>query len=452
MIRLLGTILILSMLSANLFAQTDVKTLSLDQAIDIAVKKNLQLNSARRNARAATWGVRNAYCDYLPQASVGMTYVRLDEDTYNRANIFYNILQSPNSPFPIPQEYKKEIRPSAWQNSYAPSFSVVQPVFTGGALLANLKVAKAQEHSAEANVTDSEQEVIFNTQKAFYDVLRAQELVIVARDFVKAADEHLISARKKVELGIRNQAEISRWELQKATAESYLIRAENGLAIARPALNHVLGAKLDEQYQLLPAEEIDIQFPATLQEREQQAQNLHPAIKIMDANLQMANAGVMVARSGFLPTLSLAYNYSWEANDTPELDSYKTWSLAVVMQYPIFNGFRDVTSYQKSRQARMQVMDLTEDVKRNINLGVRQASFNLDAMFKQLEIAEKAKAFADETLRIVRSTYDNGLASNLDFLDAQNACNQAHWDYVNSKYDYYLAMTGLARAMGTLKK
>lgn len=439
-------------MAAGLWAQPEGKVITLDEAINIALEKNLQLSSARRDAKVTEWGVRNAYAEFLPQANVGMTYVRLDEGTLNRANIFYNILQSPDSPFQLPPEAKKDIRPSAWKNSYAPTFSVVQPIFTGGALLANLSMARAQNKSAEANLDNSEQDIIFNTQKSYYDVLRAQELVKVAQDFVIAADEHLISAKKKVEAGLRNQAEILRWEVQKAMAESYLVRAENGVAITKPALNQVLGLEIDANIQVLPADEIKLDISDNIQEREEIAMTRHPAIQMMEANAQMANAGVSAMRASFLPKVSFAYNYSWEANDTPELDSYKTWTVAVVAQYPIFNGFRDVTNYQKARESRRQVEDLREDLQRNLNLAVLQASLNLDAMKKQLEIAEKAKKSADETLRMVKNMYEVGIASNLDFLDAQNARNQAYWDYVNGKYDYYLAKSELAKAMGTLKR
>jgi outer membrane protein len=103
---------------------------------------------------------------------------------------------------------------------------VTQPIFTGGALTANLNVAQAQDMTAQATLASTEEEVIYNTHKAYFDVLRAQALLNVAKEALQITEEHLNSARKQVEAGLRSKTETLRWEAQKANAESYLAAAE----------------------------------------------------------------------------------------------------------------------------------------------------------------------------------------------------------------------------------
>ncbi|MDZ7343319.1 MAG: TolC family protein, partial [candidate division KSB1 bacterium] len=176
----------------------------------------------------------------------------------------------------------------------------------------------------------------------------------------------------------------------------------------------------------------------------------NPALRIMDANVELANAQVKVARSNFTPKISLAYNYSWEANNTLSLDSFSSWSLSVVAQIPIFNSFRDYTDLKRATDLKKQMQDLETDFERQLRLQVLQASLNLEMAKKQMVITEKAKAEAEENFRVVNHSYEVGLASNLDFLDAQQAKNQARWDHVNARYDYLLAQAALAQAMGIL--
>jgi outer membrane protein TolC len=194
-----------------------------------------------------------------------------------------------------------------------------------------------------------------------------------------------------------------------------------------------------------------MEIPATVDEQIAVALRQHPGLRVMEANVDLAGAQVKVERSNFAPKVSLAYNYSWEANNTIKLDSYKTWALGIVAQFPIFNGFRDYTGLQRARETKQQTEALQQDFERGLRLEVMRASQNLDLAKRQLTLTEKAKAQAEENFRVIKHSYEVGLASNLDFLDAQNAQSQARWDNVNAKYDLLLAKTALAQAMGVLR-
>jgi TolC family type I secretion outer membrane protein len=427
------------------------KILQLQEAIQIALEKNLQLQAARKGARAASWGVKNAYTQFLPSVNLSLSYTRLDGGTLDRANAFYNFVNDPNNAAFLPDELRRNVRPGAWRDSYGPAVSVTQPIFTGGTLLANVNVAQAQDMTAQANLASTEQQTIYNTQKAYFDVLRAQELLAVAKEVLQTADEHLNSARKQVEAGLRSKTEILRWEVQKANAESDVLRAENALTLARPALNQVLGLDLNAEYTVAPVEDLEVQVPATIEERTAVALRKNPGVRVAEANVDLAGAQVKVERAQFTPKVSLAYNYSWEANNTLKLDSYKTWSLGIVAQFPIFNSFRDYTNLQKAQETKKRTEDLQQDFERSLRLQVLQASQNLELTEKQLVITEKARAQAEENFRVIKHSYEVGLASNLDFLDAQNAQSQARWNKVNARYDYLLAKTALAQAMGVLR-
>jgi TolC family type I secretion outer membrane protein len=430
-------------------ALSNGKVLKFDEAIKIALEKNLQLHAARKSVSATSWGVKNAYTQFLPTVNLNFQYTRLDGSTVDRANIFVDVGRELVKQF-APNEDPNQIRPAAWRDSYGPSVSVTQPIFTGGTLLANLNVAQAQDMTAQANLANTEQQVIYDTQRAYFEVLKAHELIAVAKDNLQTAEEHLSSARKQVEAGLRSRTEILRWEVQKANAESFLVRAENALALAQPALNQVLGLEMDAEYTVVPVEDVDVRIPATLEEQTALALRRHPGLRVVEANVDVAGAQVQVARSNFTPKVSLAYNYSWEANNTLAFDSFKTWSLGVVAQFPIFNSFRDYTTLQRAKETSKQAETLQQDYERGLRLQVMQASLNLEAAKKQLVLTEKAKEQAEENFRVVKNSYEVGLASNLDFLDAQNAQNQARWDNVNARYDYLLAKTALAQAMGVL--
>ena len=449
---LLALLFMPRLLLADEPAAQNAKALTLQDAVQLALNNNYTLNASRQGAKAASWGVKRAYSDFMPTINLGLRFVRLDNGTLDRANAFYNFVNDPANREFLPDELRRNVRPGAFQNSYGPSISVTQPIFTGGALLANLNAAQATDLRAQADLQNTEQQTILNVQQAYFGVLKAHELLAVARDYLQATEEHLNSARKKVEAGLRSRAEILRWEVQKATAESQVILAENGLAVANTSLNQVLGVEMNTEYSLALVEDVEVKVPATLEEQTTLALQRHPGLHVLQANVELASAQTQVARSNFVPKVALAYDYSWEANDTFALDSYHQWSLGIVATFPIFNSFRDYTGYQQARQSTKQMENLREDYKRTLALQVKQASLNLEAAQKRVNIAEKAKAEAEENYRIIKNSYEVGLASNLDYLDAQNANTQARWNHIDARFDYLLAKTELARAVGVLGK
>jgi len=441
-------VLALTLLPMDESLAQEAKTLKLDDAVQIALQNNYTLNASRKAASASSWGVKRAYTEFLPSVNFSLAYTRLDNATLDRANAFYNYVDKNRNAFP--EELTRNVRRAAWPNSFGPSLSVTQPIFAGGALMANLNQSQANDLRAQAGLQNTEQETVLNVQQAYFGVLKANDLLTVARDYLQTTEEHLNSARKKVEAGLRSRTEILRWEVQKATAESQLIQAENRLAIAKTTLNQVLGTDLSAEYALIPVDDVPVNVPATLTEQTALALQKHPGLRVAEADVEVANAQTKVARSNFVPKVNLAYNYSWEANDTFAFDSYKQWSLGIVATFPIFNSFRDYAGYQQARQTKQQMENLREDYKRALALQVKQASLSLEAAQKRVTITDKAKAEAEENFRIMKNSYDVGLASNLDYLDAQNANNQARWNFIDARYDYLLAKSELARAMGVL--
>jgi TolC family type I secretion outer membrane protein len=418
-------------------ASPNGKVLRLEEAIQTALEKNLQLRAAQKGASAASWGVKNAHAQFLPTVNIGVNYLRVDAERYRGFEL-------------LPEDFKRRL--GAYRNTYTPSVTVTQPIFNGGSLLANVGVAQAQDLTAQADLNNTEQRVIYDTQYAYFVVLRAQELYGVAKENLQTVEEHLNSARKQVEAGLRSKTEILRWEVQKANAENFLAQAEHGLTLALPALNQVLGLDLNTEYAVASVEDVQVEIPPTVDEQIATAMRKNPGIYVMEANLDLAGAQVKAERAHFLPSLNLAYTYSWETNPTVKLDGFKTWSLGIIAEFPIFNGFRDYTNLQKAQEVHAQTQDLQKDFERGLHLQILQASQNLDLAKKQVVLTEKAKEQAEENFRVIKHSYEVGLASNLDFLDAQRAQNQARWDNINAKYDFLLSKTALAQAMGVLRR
>ena len=62
------------------------RELSIDEAVELALERNLSLDAARLDYESAKWGLRSARASLFPSVRLSSTSRRVDPDTYNRAN------------------------------------------------------------------------------------------------------------------------------------------------------------------------------------------------------------------------------------------------------------------------------------------------------------------------------------------------------------------------------
>ncbi len=422
--------------------------LTLEQAINTALQSNPSLQAASSGVKSSQWGVKKAYLDYLPRVDFDFRYTRIDQGTLDRANAFYNFVQQNQDAFP--PEITNNVRPGAYADSYGPSFSIVQPIYNGGILRSQLSFAQALDSRSNAEHEDTRQQVIFDTYNSYFDVLKAQELLALAEESNRSAQEYLESSRKMLDVGMRARNEVLRFEVALATTENALIVAQNDVQLAKAALNRVLGQELEREFTLAPVEDFSWEAPHTLDEQMHIAIRNNPGLHAVRSDVSAQKAVVGVARSALLPKVNLAYNYYWEANDTWAFDSIKSWSLGIVASVPVFHSFQDYAGVQRERETYQQVSKFYEDYLRAVQLQVKQSSLNLAAAEKRIAITEKTMEESQENSRIVNSSYQVGLLSSLDVIDAVVADIQAKARHIEARYDFFLAKASLARAMGVL--
>jgi outer membrane protein TolC len=403
------------------------------------------LQAASRGVKSSQWGVKKAYLDFLPQLDFDLRYLRIDDGTLHRANAFYDFAQEN-----LPPELTSNFRPGAYKDAFGPSISIVQPIYNGGVRRSQLNFAQALDDRSNANLEDTRQQVIFETYSAYFDVLKSQELLALAEESKRSAQEHLASTSKMLDVGMRARNEVLRFEVALATTENALIVAQNNVELAKASLNRVLGQELELEFTLAPVEDFSWQAPHTLDDQMLSALAYNPGLRVVRSNVSAQSANVGLARSALLPKINLSYNYFWEANGTLAFDSIKSWSFGIVANVPLFHSFQDYAGLQRERETLQQARDLQEDYESVLRLQVKQSSLNLGAAEKRIAIAEKSMEESAENLRIVNNSYQVGLLSSLDVVDAEVANIQAKARNIEARYDFFLAKAQLARAMGVL--
>jgi len=431
------------------FAGATPKTLSLEQAVRIGLEANPALRAARQDVEGARWGLRGAYTNWLPKVDLNSGYTRLDAETARRANVFADIGRELGRQFGGPGFDPDDIKPAVYRDAYSTGVTVLQPLYNGGAEWSGIRLAKAARRMSHHALRDTELETTLKIKRAYFSVLKALEMVELAKEAAASTERHQESVRRMLEVGTRNKADVLRWEVQLAQDRGNVVDAENGLALARAALNEAMGMELEEEYELVSVSTEEIEAKSIPETEIVQHVAAHPSVQAMRANVKVQQAQVRLAQGGFQPKVNLAYNYSWEQDDDIQLDGDKTWSVGVQVNLPIFHSFANYSGVRRAKANLHKAEATVEGVRRGMMLQARSASLNLKAARTRIEIARKAVEQAEENLRIVGNMYNVGSLSNIDFIDAQLARNSARANLINAVYDCYIAEAALERALGS---
>jgi|GEM_PF-1152942 len=424
-------------------------TLSLDEAIRIALDNNHQVKAETHELRSRRWEVNLAKSMMLPRISLDMGYTRVDNGTVRRGNVFTEVGRELVRQF-APDQDPNDIRPGAWADMFSTSLSLTQPIYNGGKEFANLSMSRALERSASLVLLDTKGNTILQVKERYYQTLKAAELVRLMEETLTSSREHRHNAEKLEEAGLRSHTDVLRLEVKESSDEGLLLDAQNGLSISKRLLEETLAVRLPPDIELAPPIEGPREPEFSLETAISEALRKHPSLRSMDAQVDASDAGVSLAWSEFLPQVNLVYNLSWETNNTIDLDSFHFWSAGFTMRLPLFNSFGDWAELQRSKAQLNRFRELREGTKTSVETAVTQAYLDVVSSVKKWKAAGKGEEHATENLKSIRKKYEVGLVAHLDLLDAQVAYTNAVTSSINALYDHYIAVARLEQSMGQL--
>ena len=91
-----------------------------------------------------------------------------------------------------------------------------------------------------------------------------------------------------------------------------------------------------------------------------------------------------------------------------------------------------------------------EELKLRVGLEVRNAQRNIVATQERIRVLEKNLDRAKENLKLAQLSYEKGIKSSIEVLDAQDDLQEVNKNYINTILDLKIAEFRLLRAMGTI--
>jgi outer membrane protein TolC len=421
------------------FAAQEAKptlTLTLDEAIAMALRQNPFFLATQEKESQARSAVRESVSRFLPTLNAQGTDT-LDEKLF--------VLEFPSM---IPGEPPQRISIDFTKN-YQMSLGFSLPLFAGGRLVAGYKQANYSLQANRETVRLSEQETIFNVKRSFYGYLLAREFSAVAEEALGLADKFRENVKNLYEVGMASKFDLLRSEVQVANLKPQAIKAKNSIEVAGLGLRTILGIDLDTPIEVkgeLAATPLDTGTEGVIEEALAQ----RPELRQLDYQRSMAGEMLKIARGSALPTLAIggAYNFWSDALAFRKGSWQNYYAINLSLTLPIFNGFESRARVGQSKAMIRELEWTRKGLSDMIAFEVRQAVLNYTQARDTLLSQEKNVEQAREAVRIAELNYAEGLATNLDVSTAQVALSQARTNYSQALYDCVISQAQLEKAVG----
>lgn len=390
--------------------------LSLQEAVDMALKNGTDIKIAAQEAEKARLGVAGARGGKEPSISLrsGVTF----QDAANKD--------------------------SSTNNSNSLQLSL--PVYTGGKLEATLEKAQQTLDASVLQVKRTRQNTKLKVASAYYQVLQAKSMMAVNEETVKNNREHVKNVRALYGAGSIAKSDVLRSDVELANAEQALLKQQNAYALAVSSLKNIIKERTQNGLDLSDSLE-PVPFNKGLEDCLSQGKEIRPDILIEKINVDKALKDLEIAKSDKLPSLSLSASTSWDNRALPSSDNYAN-SVGLSASWNVFDGNVTQSKVRQAQinieQARLKLAELEDTVAEEI----RQPYLSMREAEKRLRTTQIAIDKATEDYFIAREKYKAGEGILLDILDAQLSLSTAKSNYIQAQYDYAVNRVKLENAVG----
>ena len=407
---------------------------SLDKVVDEALAGNgdLLIAAARVDEARAVLGEANSFFWPRVDAVAGASRQRISTRTATS--------------FPgIPREY----------NNHRATLNVSYELDLFGRLRSNANAARAELEASEASREAVRLALAAQVAKSYFSLRSLDEQVLLTRKTVSLREEALALQRKRLQGGVISQFELRQLEAEAAVVRAQLPPLEREREREEVALSVLLGRSPREVFEgtvRVKQAADEMPGPPAIPSGLPSELLLHrPDIVEAERVLYAANARIGVARAEMFPSISLTAFLGSESQALSNLfagGAAATWQVAGAITQPIFSGGR---LRARTEQAEARERAAVEQYRQAIRAAFGEVRTALIAQSRARESydAESARANAlAETLRLARLRYQNGVASQLDVLDAERGLLAAQIARIEALRAHRAAVADLFRALG----
>ncbi len=402
------------------------RTVTLDEALAIAVAKNRDI------ARAGEYA-RYVHGKYIEERSAALPQLGLSASMA--------VLSDSGQP--------RTIGGGATQYDNYLGVSLSQPLYTWGKIGAAIRAAEIGMNTSIEQLRLAQQAARRDVTAAFYNILLAREMLRLAAENLQQKQRHSEEAQRKFEAGVATDYDVLAAKVALENARPGLIKGENLLRLTRERLRFLLAE--DEALDVAGKLEPQLTEPPSYDAVLKAALAGRPELIDLGYRIGVYGELVTIAAADNKPRLDLKGGAGWHQLEFAKArNDGASWNVGVYLSFPFFDGMK---SSGKVEQARSDLA--TKEIEKQKLLD----SIRLEARTALNDLQEAAEIFtavsgtvnqAERLLQMAEKGYEFGVKIRLEVDDAQTNLLQAEINKAKAASDYLVAKVNLEWVMGRL--
>ena len=414
--------------------------ISLQQAIELAIKNNRDAASARLTVKRAEQELQEARAALFPNLDLG-----LGIDNAETAAARRTVQQAVSE-----GRFLSNDDLNANVSSFDGDLTLTYDVYAGGERGADIRRANRQLRFNQLDLERIVEQVRFEAASDYYNLQDSDAVVAIEKAAVQDAQQTLKDAQLLEKAGLGTRFDVLRAEVELANTQQRLTTAISDQDTARRQLARTLS--LGEKVTLKTADaiaEVGV-WEFSLEESIVQAYKNRAELEQFLLQREISEEQGKIAISAIRPRVSIFGRYEVLDQFDDNVDIQDGYAVGASLQWRLFDGGAASAAARQQDTNREIAESEFANQRNDVRLEVEQAYFSLQANKKNISTADKAIDLAEESLRLARLRFSAGVGTQTEVINSQTELTRARGNLLSAVIDYNQSYIALQRAVTNL--
>ncbi len=333
---------------------------------------------------------------------------------------------------------------------YGASLSLLQPVYSGGALKAGYNKAVKESELSRYEKERVANDIVYNADVYYWNKVACDERVRVAEAFKASVSTLVEVVRHRVSEGYTDRNDLLMAEVKLNDAEYRLAQARNDAEVARLSMNSFSGVPFDQvqptdSVVLLPMQEYDYALTVDA------AMMGRPELQIASGQVEIQKSVAKLANAQYLPKFAVGIDGSYASpgyDFTSDLDP--NYVVYAKLSVPIFEWGKRKNTRKAGRYGVSMALENQSKQTDKVRLEVETAFYTYSRALRDVQLTESSLSKASESESLAMDKYREGDISIVEVINAQLYHQEAKVNHIQSKLTAQIAKSALEKAMGQI--
>lgn len=417
-------------------------TLSLEQAIEIALDENPTIKVADLEIERYDYVYKQTAASLYPQLSVSGQYS-----------------------LAIRRQEMAENLSFGGKNTFNATASLSVPLFAPS-VYRQLKLTKTQMALAVENARANRIDMIAAVRASYYNVLLAEQSMVVLREAIATTEQVVNNTKELYENGLAAEYDYITAQVQLSNLKPQVLQAQKGIDLTKLQLKMYLSIPEETEINVIGSLDdfrdmvlLDTDYDVDLSQ--------NTTIKNLELQSELLDHQEKLIQTTRMPTIAAFGQISYIGQErvnlggllggmgggTASADESKFWwqypiNVGAQISIPLFSGFSKTNQIKAIRNQRSQLDIQREYAERGVKLQVQQAINTLLTARETMLSNELTVEQAQKAYDISLARYSAGAGTILELNNSQLTLTQAQLNYSQSIYDYLSAHAEYEKALG----